>query len=201
MNFQKCERVFHKRQEWSCSLPFVFFCWQSFSSAISHLLSFLQSVTLLACSLDAKCYTILLYFSRYCAVRLKMFILCVFAFYYLYEKHYKLITVQYCITISYCSWGPWGKNTGVICHSLLQWTMFCHSFIELCKPLCHKKAVIYVISFLWLWFSFWSLWDCSSCFFSLPSMDEDERLVQASWWEWLAMGKTGSCSGGQSHAQ
>ena len=32
------------------------------------------------------------------------------------------------------------------------------------------KAVIHVIilvNFLWLWFSFWSLWDCSSCF-SLP---------------------------------
>ena len=26
---------------------------------------------------------------------------------------------------SYCSWGSQGKNTEVVCHSLLQWTMFC----------------------------------------------------------------------------
>ena len=68
---------------------------------------------------------------------------------------------------SYCSWGSQGKNTEVVCHSLLQVlselsTMTClswvaihglaHSFIEL------DKAVIYVIrlvSFLWLWFSFY----------------------------------------------
>ena len=25
---------------------------------------------------------------------------------------------------SYCSWGSRGKNTGVVCHSLLQWTTF-----------------------------------------------------------------------------
>ena len=34
-----------------------------------------------------------------------------------------------------------------------------------------------------------------------PLMDEDKRLVWASWWEGLAVGKTGSCSGGQGHAQ
>ena len=27
--------------------------------------------------------------------------------------------------ISYCSWGSRGKNTGMACHSLLQWTAFC----------------------------------------------------------------------------
>ena len=27
---------------------------------------------------------------------------------------------------SYCSWGSQGKNTEVVCHSLLQWTTFCH---------------------------------------------------------------------------
>ena len=25
---------------------------------------------------------------------------------------------------SYCSWGSLGKNTEVVCHSLLQWTIF-----------------------------------------------------------------------------
>ena len=34
-----------------------------------------------------------------------------------------------------------------------------------------------------------------------PLMDEDKRLVQASCYEGLAMGKTGSFSGGQGHAQ
>ena len=39
--------------EWNCSLPSVSYCWWSFISAISHVLSLLQSVTLLASSLDA----------------------------------------------------------------------------------------------------------------------------------------------------
>ena len=28
-------------------------------------------------------------------------------------------------SFSYCSWGSQGKNTEVVCHSLLQWTTFC----------------------------------------------------------------------------
>ena len=61
---------------------------------------------------------------------------------------------------SYCSWGSCGKNIGVVCHFLLQWTTFvrtlhydlsvlgspaglAHSFIELCKPLSYDKAVIH----------------------------------------------------------
>ena len=39
---------------WYCSLPSISYCWQSFSSAISHFLSLLQSTILLACSLDAS---------------------------------------------------------------------------------------------------------------------------------------------------
>ena len=27
--------------------------------------------------------------------------------------------------LSYCAWGSQGKNTEVVCHSLLQWTTFC----------------------------------------------------------------------------
>ena len=68
--------------------------------------------------------------------------------------------------LSYCSWASQGKNTEVVCHSLLQWTTFCqnsppwpvhlggtgmvHSFIELDKAVVH---VISLISFLYLWFS------------------------------------------------
>ena len=34
-----------------------------------------------------------------------------------------------CISMadSYCSWGYQGKNTEVVCHSLLQWTTFCQT--------------------------------------------------------------------------
>ena len=28
---------------------------------------------------------------------------------------------------SYCSWGSQGKDTEVVCDSLLQWTMFCQN--------------------------------------------------------------------------
>ena len=37
-----------------------------------------------------------------------------------------------------------------------------HSFIDLHKAVIHE---IILVTFLWLWFSFWRLWDCSSCFF------------------------------------
>ena len=67
---------------------------------------------------------------------------------------------------SYCSWLSQGKNTEVVCHSLLQWTTFCQisppwpvhlgwphmawlSFIELDKAVV---CVIRLTSFLWLWF-------------------------------------------------
>ena len=66
---------------------------------------------------------------------------------------------SYLFAFSYCSWGSWGKNTGVVCHSLLTWTTFCQnsppwpvclgwscmawliSVIESCQPLHHNKAV------------------------------------------------------------
>ena len=34
-------------------------------------------------------------------------------------------SVSYLFAFSYCSWGSQGKNTEVVCHSLLQWTTFC----------------------------------------------------------------------------
>ena len=43
---------------------------------------------------------------------------------------------------------------------------------------------------------------CGCGFYSICSlMEKDKRTVQASWWEGLAVGKTGSCSAGQGHAQ
>ena len=63
-----------------------------------------------------------------------------------------------------------------------------HSFIEL------DKAV----------WSVWSDWLVfCDCGFQLvcPLMDEVERLMEASWWERLTEGETGSCSDGWGHAQ
>ena len=37
------------------------------------------------------------------------------------------LSVSYLFTFSYCSWGSQGKNTEVVCHSLLQWTTFCQN--------------------------------------------------------------------------
>ena len=69
------------------------------------------------------------------------------------------------LSFSYSSWGSQGKNTEVVCHSLLQWTTFCQttppwpvclgyphmawlSFIELDKAVIH---VIRLASCQWLW--------------------------------------------------
>ena len=78
------------------------------------------------------------------------------------------LSVSYHFAFSYCSWGSQGKNTEVVCHSLLQWTTFCQtsptwpvplgwphmawlSFIELDKVVL---CVISLTSFLWLWFQY-----------------------------------------------
>ena len=39
----------------------------------------------------------------------------------------EFISVSYLFAFSYCSWGSQGKNTEVVCHSLLQWTTFCQN--------------------------------------------------------------------------
>ena len=92
------------RHGWNFSLPSISYCCWSFSSTISHLLCLLQSATPVACSFNASpCMpAVVLYFSRYCTVRLKMFYLGgLFTFmYYLCEKYYKLITVQYYIIVN-----------------------------------------------------------------------------------------------------
>ena len=66
------------RHEWSCSLPSISYCWQSFHSTISHLLlSLLKSATsslfIRYQPLYASYWTTLLYFSRGCIVIFKMF--------------------------------------------------------------------------------------------------------------------------------
>ena len=39
-----------------------------------------------------------------------------------------ICSMSYLFAFSYCSWGSQGKNTGMVCHSLLQWTMFGQTF-------------------------------------------------------------------------
>ena len=94
----------HSGVEWDCSLPSLSWCWRSFSSTISHLPSLLQSAALLACSLDASpCMpAVVLYYCTFqgtvCLIKNVFFIFVfVFLMYYLYEKYYKPITVQYSI--------------------------------------------------------------------------------------------------------
>ena len=55
LNPARNQNLFHRFiQEWNCSLPSISYCWQFFSSTISHPLSLLWLITLLACSLDAS---------------------------------------------------------------------------------------------------------------------------------------------------
>ena len=38
------------------------------------------------------------------------------------------LSVSFLFAFSCCSWGSQSKNTEVVCHSLLQWTVFCQTF-------------------------------------------------------------------------
>ena len=44
------------------------------------------------------------------------------------------LSVPYLFAFSCCLWGSQGKNTEVVCHSLLQWTTFCQN--SLSWPIC-----------------------------------------------------------------
>ena len=83
-----------------------------------------------------------------------------------YQPGKVIFQVSYLFAFTHCSWGSQGKNTEVVCHSLLQWITFCQnsapwpvcagwphtawlSFVEL------DKAVVRMIrlaSCPWLWF-------------------------------------------------
>ena len=106
---------------------------------------------------------------------------------------------------SYCSWGSQGKNAEVACHSLLRGTTFCQDLPPWPSYLRWRCMAWLTVSLsstkLWSMWSFWLVF-CDCGFHSVfLLMDEDKRLVEASWCERLAVGKIGSYSGGQSHAQ
>ena len=120
-----------------------------------------------------------------------------------FDHYMNYITVI--LFFPHCSWGSQGKKAEVVCHSLLQWTAFWQNSpswsIHLGWP--HKARLTISLSQTRLW-SMWSVWlvICDCGFHCVcPLMDEDKRLVEASGWEGLVVGKTGSCSGGQVHAQ
>ena len=73
--------------------------------------------------LCARCGTFLLYFSRSCTVRLKLFslFLCLFLMYYFYEKYYTSITVKY--YRAYCQLGIQANSVGLT-NMLSEWTLF-----------------------------------------------------------------------------
>ena len=115
------------------------------------------------------------------------------------------LSVSYLFAFSSCWWRSQGKKTEVVCWSLLQWTTFCQNSPP--WPLClgwpYMAWLIVSLSFTSPWY-IWSFWlvFCDCGFHSLcPLMNEVKRLVEASWWERVAVGKIESCSGGQGHAQ
>ena len=69
------------------------------------------------------------------------------------------LSVSYLFAFSYGSWGSQGKNTKVVCHSLLQETTFCQNsplwLVHLGWP--HTAWLIVSLSWTRLW-SMWSDW-------------------------------------------
>ena len=89
---------------------------------------------------------------------------------------------------SYCSWGSRGKNTEVVYHSLLQWTMFCQNSppwpIHLGWPCtaCHRASLNYTRQW-----SIWSFWLASWLWFSFCEIKVlTPSVCPLMDWEWKA---------------
>ena len=69
------------------------------------------------------------------------------------------LSVSYLFAFSYCSWGSQGKNPEVVCHSLLQWTLFCQNSPPWPIHLgwSYTAWLIVSLSYTRLW-STWSFW-------------------------------------------
>ena len=81
-----------------------------------------------------------------------------------------------------CPCGP-SARAEVVCHSLLQWTTF------------HQNSPPWPVSLGWPYMT--------HCFIELDKVGIPVISLFSfpSWWDGLAVGKTGSCSGGQGHIQ
>ena len=93
-------------------------------------------------------------------------------------------SVSYLFAFSYCSWGSQGKNTEVVCHSILQWTTFCRNSTPWPIHLGWPYIAWLIVSLNWTQlFSLWSVWliFCDCGFHCVcPLVDKDKRLIQAS---------------------
>ena len=109
-------------------LALLSYCWCSPISAIS----LLQSVALLAYLLDAgPCMAaVVLDYCTFQATALRLIVfnfLCLSFMYYLYEKYYKHITIQYCMA-DYVTWVLrltfWTYEQMRLANVLLEWNLF-----------------------------------------------------------------------------
>ena len=118
------------RHEWNCSLPCISYCWQSFSSTISHVLSLLQSVTPLAFYANPYMPAIVPYCTFQGTVRFNFFFIVCVAFnvlfvwkvlqtYYESESH-SVVADSLQPHGLYSPWNSPGQNTGVSSCFLLQ---------------------------------------------------------------------------------
>ena len=82
------------------------------------------------------------------------------------------LSVSYHFSFSYCSWGSQGKNTEVVCHSLLQWTTFCQTSppwpVRLGWPHTAWLSFTELEKAVWsVWSDWLVVWDCG---FSLSAL-------------------------------
>ena len=107
------------------------------------------------------------------------------------------LSVSYLFAFSYCSWGSRGKNAEVVCHSLLEWTMFCQNSPpwSICLGWPHMAWLIVSLSYRNLW-SMWSFWlvFCDCGFHSVCSLMKGQ-LIRGLWklpdgrdWLWGKLG-------------
>ena len=99
---------------------------------------------------------------------------------------------------------------GVPKAKILKWfaiplTTFCQNSPPWLVHLGWPYMACLIVSLCWT--RLWSLWSdwlvfCDCGFHSVcPLVEKDKRLIEATWWERLTEGKTGSCFDGQGHAQ
>ena len=104
------------------------------------------------------------------------------------------LSVSCVFVFSYCSWGFQGKHAEVVFHSLRHW-VFCQNFPPWPICLCWLYMAWFIVSLcytqFWSMWSFWLVFCVCDLHSVCPLIDEDKRLVEASWWDGLAVGKTG----------
>ena len=100
------------------------------------------------------------------------------------------------VSFSYCSWSSQGKNAEVVCHSLLQWTMFCQNSPSWLFHLGWPYIAWLIVSLSYTklescdYFGYFSV----IVIFILPASDRWGQEICASfWWSWTI--KKAECQG------